>query len=470
MLPRLPKPPLRNKGRWIVDDDGLVVIVHGVNMINKIPPEYSPKAAGFMEEDARLLAANGLNVVRVGVIYSAVEPEPRVYDDAYLASIRETVEMLAGYGIMSLIDFHQDGWGPEFSCEGFPKWATMTNGNVFPGGPFPGLLNDRAVKAAFDNLWSNTPPGPDLIGLQDLFAAAWAHAVQQLKDAPGIIGWEILNEPWPASLIEHVDEAHQALRAFTQKVVQAIRTQDQDHMIWYEPWVLFDWGIPTGIGKIEDTIDPPRIGFAFHNYIPYPQAIPIREVYDLGWNNAIDHSNATGAALLATEFGADISTADAPAAAAIQAQMNSIDGKMLPAIYWAYWNRTPYEIVNPITKHVIPVPPMGIVDDLHIPRVTPNLNDASLLALTRPYPMFIAGTPQSWNFDPETRVFNLSYAPDLTLGSNVTEIFVPDLQYPNGFNVSISPAGSVETSTGPQALLVTALQSPESVSVSISPT
>jgi endoglycosylceramidase len=467
MLPRLPKPPLKNKGRWIVDDDGRVVIVHGVNMINKMPPYYTPSAAGFMEEDARLLASNGLNVVRVGVIYSAVEPEPGLYDDAYLEDIKRTVEMLAGYGIMSLIDFHQDGWGPVFSCEGFPEWATLTDGNPIQiGESFPALLTNPAVMAAFDNLWRNTPPGPDLIGLQDHFAAAWAHAVQKLKDAPGIIGWEILNEPWPASLLEHVDEAHRVLRAFTEKVVQAIRDQDQDHMIWYEPWVLFDWGIPTGIGKIEDRIDPPRIGFAFHNYIPYPQAIHLRQVYDLGWNNAIDHSNATGAALLATEFGADIGTADAPAAAAIRAQMNSIDGKMLPAIYWAYWNRTPYEIVNPVTKMPVPVPPMGIVNDLHIPRVTPNVDDASLLALTRPYPMFIAGTPVSWSFDPDTRVFNLKYVPDLTIGSNVTEIFVPDLQYPNGFNPSSTAS---ETWKEPQALLVRTVDSAEMVEVSISP-
>jgi len=238
-------------------------------------------------------------------------------------------------------------------------------------------------------------------------------------------------------------------------------------MIWYEPWVLFDWGIPTFIGTIEDSITPPRIGFAFHNYIPYPQDIPFREIYDLTWNNAIDHSNATGAALLATEFGADISTKEFPAAAAIQEQMNSIDGKMLPAIYWAYWNRTPYDIVNPFTKKPIPSAPMGIVDDLDAPRVPPNVNEASLLALTRPYPMFIAGTPVSWSFDPATKVFSFSYVPDPTLGNNVTEIFVPDLQYPNGFTSSTS--GSGKSWKEPQALLIRTPETSEMVEVSISP-
>jgi endoglycosylceramidase len=400
-------------------------------------------------------------VVRVGVIYSAVEPQPGNYDDAYLDSINETVAMLARYGVSSLIDFHQDGWGPAFSCEGFPEWSTITDGHSFPGGPFPGLLVDKAVLAAFGNFWSNTPAS-DGIGLQDHFAAAWTYAAQKLKNTPGILGWELLNEPWPGDLLDKPEDAHKAIIAFTNKLVKAIRNADQEHMIWYEPWVLFDWGIPTDMGKIDDTITPPRIGFAFHNYITMPH------LYDLGWNNAIRYSEKTGAALLCTEFGADISTAQTPAADLIRAQMHSIDKKMMPAIYWAYWNRTPYEIVNPITKQPVSSEAMGIVGDLNLPRVTPNVNDESLRALARPYPMFVAGTPVSWNFDPITRVFDLEYVSDPTLGSNVTEVFVPDLHYPKGFNVSVT-APMVETSKEPQTLLVKASGPTQTVQVTISP-
>ncbi len=58
--PRLPKMPLKNNGRWIVDSDGLVVNVRGVNMINKLPP-YTLSATGFGEDDAKILAAHGFN-------------------------------------------------------------------------------------------------------------------------------------------------------------------------------------------------------------------------------------------------------------------------------------------------------------------------------------------------------------------------------------------------------------------------
>ena len=86
---RAAAPPGR-AGRWITDAQGRVLILHGLNMVYKRPP-YAPDAIGFGADDARFLAADGFNAVRLGVIYAAVEPPPGVYDDAYLAD-RRTVD------------------------------------------------------------------------------------------------------------------------------------------------------------------------------------------------------------------------------------------------------------------------------------------------------------------------------------------------------------------------------------------
>lgn len=434
MLPRLPNMPLKNNGRWIVDADGRVVIIRGVNMINKLPP-YTLSAAGFGPEDADLLAANGFNAVRVGVIYSAIEPSPGTWDNDYLWDIRATVDMLASKGIMSLIDFHQDGWGPVFNGEGFPGWATVppADGNK-PNVTFPAVLETPAVMAAFGNFWRNVN-GPDGDPLQEHFALAWSRAVQILKDSPGILGWELLNEPWPGDLLNEKDiiATHDDLRAFTKTIVAAIREQDSDHMIWYEPWVTFDDGVPTFIGKIDDPAG--RIGFAFHNYIDISD--PSKN-YNLAWDNAIDHFEATGAALLATEFGGDNNPQ------VITDQLKTVNLKMLPAIYWAYWNRTPYVIA--MNGNIISSEDMGLVYDLDAPPTAPgNLQTDKLAALTQPYPMFVAGTPLNWSFDadPAVRAFTLTYVP-FTSGSNVTEIFVPELHYPNGsFYVTYSSGVTV---------------------------
>ena len=113
---------LGHSGRWITDPDGKVVIFHGVNMVDKRPP-YEPWAVGFSSADANFLAANGFNVVRLGVIYKGVEPSPGRYDEHYLDQIATTVETLGNAGIRSLLDFHQDAYNEVFGGEGFPDWA-----------------------------------------------------------------------------------------------------------------------------------------------------------------------------------------------------------------------------------------------------------------------------------------------------------------------------------------------------------
>jgi hypothetical protein len=51
------------------------------------------------------------------------EHSPREYDDAYLASVRETTQLLAAEGIWTLLDFHQDLYSERFKGEGAPDWA-----------------------------------------------------------------------------------------------------------------------------------------------------------------------------------------------------------------------------------------------------------------------------------------------------------------------------------------------------------
>src|SRR5881398_12291 len=98
-----PHGPLGHAGRWITDSKGRVVVLHGLNMVYKLPPYY-PSAIGFGEDDAAFLASEGYNTVRVGVIWKALEPTPGTYDPEYLNKIAETVDLLGKYGIVSMLD------------------------------------------------------------------------------------------------------------------------------------------------------------------------------------------------------------------------------------------------------------------------------------------------------------------------------------------------------------------------------
>src|SRR5882724_3023696 len=95
-----PTAPLSHSGRWITDAMGRVVILHGVNMVNKKPP-YSPAATGFGDDDAAFLQHNGFDAVRLGLIYEGVEPTPGGYDEGYLNDVAATEADLARHGVFS---------------------------------------------------------------------------------------------------------------------------------------------------------------------------------------------------------------------------------------------------------------------------------------------------------------------------------------------------------------------------------
>jgi len=61
-----------------------------------------------------------------GVIWAGVEPEPGVFDTAYIDSIQQTVQTLADHGIYTILDFHQDEYSSAYGGEGAPAWAAQS--------------------------------------------------------------------------------------------------------------------------------------------------------------------------------------------------------------------------------------------------------------------------------------------------------------------------------------------------------
>ena len=55
-----------------------------------------------------LMQALGLNVVRLGFMWSGVCPEANVYNQTYIDIIRTIVHKLASRGVYTLLDMHED--------------------------------------------------------------------------------------------------------------------------------------------------------------------------------------------------------------------------------------------------------------------------------------------------------------------------------------------------------------------------
>ena len=133
--------------------------------------------------DATFLTDHGFNNVRLGTIYGAIEPQPGVYDDDYLDRIEETQRMLARHRIFTQIDFHQDLYNERFPGEGFPDWAVLDDG--VPAEPLSGfrLPDEPRPQPRIRQPWANRP-GPDGIGLQDHYAAAWRTSPSASRTSP----------------------------------------------------------------------------------------------------------------------------------------------------------------------------------------------------------------------------------------------------------------------------------------------
>jgi endoglycosylceramidase len=233
-------------------------MVHGINMVYKLPPYY-PAAVGFGNDDAAFLAAQGFNVVRVGVIWKALEPQPGVYDDAYANQIAATVRTLARHGVLSLLDFHQDLFNARFQGEGAPDWAVQDGGLPNPTLGFPGnYVGNPALQHALDAFWDNSA-GPGGVGLQDRFAAAWSHLASRVGALRSLLGYEELNEPFPGTLwqpclLPTACAFDGQLTSFAHRVDASIRTSDRHTLVFHEPNSVFNFGIATHIGAS----GPPR--------------------------------------------------------------------------------------------------------------------------------------------------------------------------------------------------------------------
>ena len=124
----------------IVDADGHEILLRGVNVNAHIEYwQYDPDlftTYPFTAEDADMVAAMGWNMVRLGLSWSRVEPEPGVYDEAYLDELAESVAMLRERGIYTLMDLHQDPWSPHIVAPPDPE---CPEGERPTGGPLLSL-------------------------------------------------------------------------------------------------------------------------------------------------------------------------------------------------------------------------------------------------------------------------------------------------------------------------------------------
>ncbi len=340
-------PELRTDGAYFRDRAGRVVLLRGVNLGGdaKVPPFRALPSEALLDP----LPGWGVNAVRLLFTWEAYEPSPGQYDDAYLAYLRGAAHAAWARGLFVVVDFHQD----EFSrfaargCgDGFPKWALPPT--VTPAAPDNGaacanwgaaMLSDPDLPKIWSAFYA------DQFGARSAYLAMVARVAAALAGEPGVVGYDLLNEPGG-------DEATEIAPLY-QDAAKAIRAADPTAILFVSPAALTSAGVASKL---------PKPSFANFAYAPhyYDPAVFLLKAWSgsdeaAPFDRMAGQAAAFGAPLFVGEFGAPPSTDQVDGyLAALWAQL---DARLASGAQWAYtpgwtdaakdgWNREDFSIVD----------------------------------------------------------------------------------------------------------------------------
>ena len=191
------QPTFGIKDQAFTDAQQRTVILNGLNHVVKDPAQkyvYKDDEALFKQ-----FKSWGVNCVRFGIHWDRIEPAPGVINEEYLKDIDKRVYWAKQNNIYLIFDMHQDLYGREFD-NGAAPWATLDEGLPHITGKVwsDAYLLSPAVQKSFDNFWLNKPAA-DGVGLQDHYANVWQHLANRYADSTSVIGFDVLNEPFPGT-------------------------------------------------------------------------------------------------------------------------------------------------------------------------------------------------------------------------------------------------------------------------------
>jgi aryl-phospho-beta-D-glucosidase BglC (GH1 family) len=245
-----------------------------------------------VKNELDLMKELGFNIVRLPVIWKALEPSPNPNLDIllpegerYLTLISRVIAALSSRGLFVVIDFHQDIAHEVYGGDGFPDWALAIDGIHVrpPQADFkdtrwwlhyyqtPFSKHDVLVRHTLRSFWQNHLFSTEL-SQEDLETktakiprthmertiGSTARFFQNQEVRSAILGYELFNEPHPVG-IDKSEFERQVLPLFYSNVSTEIRRSlngtkgDDKAFIFIEP--RMDWNIYAADGPEFDSIN-----------------------------------------------------------------------------------------------------------------------------------------------------------------------------------------------------------------------
>ena len=245
----------------MLDMHGRECFFHGLNVVYKSPPylpiqDHFDSNLSFSTEDMQLFHSLGLNVIRLGVMWPGVEPEQSMYNTTYIDKAKSLMSTAyRDYNISTLVDCHQDVLSEALCGEGASVWATQplrwnfpeplsrpytTGSDHIPSAAdcakqsWASYYATEATSSAFQRIYENYN------GLADRFAEYWGVLASAFGDVSGIVGFELMNEPWAGGIYEDPllmypgTADRKNLQPFYDRIRPVIHGNDSERVVFFE--------------------------------------------------------------------------------------------------------------------------------------------------------------------------------------------------------------------------------------------
>jgi len=394
-----------DKGQ-IRDLDGRSVILRGANVAGA--HKQKPYLGSFEAKDyARLKTDWGFDAIRLLVIWAGLEPQKDQYDEGYLDEIEKRVSWAHDADLLVVVDLHQDVFGEGFSVgDGAPRWACDEAKYAAFQPKTPWFLSylDPGVLDCFERFWTDD-------ALRGHVVEGWRRLAKRLAKWDNVIGFDPLNEPhWGRYAILGFEPDR--LAPFYEDVTKVVRAEAPQWLVFAEPSSSRNIGYPTQLTKF--SFD--RVVYSPHAYDNDAESgsgfdATHRDAMTKKIGDLRAEADALGAALWIGEYGG------MPGTPGIQPYMDAVlDAAGAAAAgntYWAY-----------------------DLDDAGYSFLKADRTEKKDLvdAITRPYPMRVAGDLLSYSWDDAGNTTTISFAPNPEIKSPTT-IAVPLRAAPNGVDV-----------------------------------
>ena len=430
----------------ILDETNRECFFHGLNVIYKSEPYLPPTDIfnaniSYSKQDMQLLNSLGQNIIRLGVMWPGVEPIKGEYNITYLNLASKIIsDSYNNYNICTLIDNHQDALSQALCGEGIPLWATQPQVWNFPlpltSTPYVTDINhipskqdclsqnwfnycqSYATSSSFQRLYKNYN------NLADSFAENWGFIANSFKNISGIVGFELLNEPWigdyynNSELIEPGIADKENLQPFYDKIAKLIYGNDSNRLIFFESANYYLDNIVT------------QVGF---NHVPGGQIYSNKSVLSFHFydnptteNDYFYNRSKKGIELNSTSFMTEFNI-DVTQYNQMSITMDYADKYLMS---WIGWEYKPF--AGSLLNGTCTGCGYGIFD------INGNIQIPVVKAISRTYPQKVAGNTKNIIFDWKNNGnFNMSFIMDTSIKEPTIIYTNNKYWYQNGYDLII---------------------------------